>query len=212
VTCTSWSSFSGRLEVKGSNFSQELLQVFRGHSAEMSRQCVEPPLRKKPSDPPFSPKPSLQLIANYLVVECVRRYPLEKCSLCSETALPEDPKDLITDNSHPKYICRVYCGHLYHQNCLDTYMKTPPFAGECGCDEVGSASTFGLLLFMQDSSGIHDGYTRPLASTGGKKCLVCKQRIFHEKWNVPPKLAEERWAHQEARRREIAEVADFLGF
>ena len=47
---------------------------------------------------------------------------------------------------------------------------------------------------------------------GGKKCLVCHQRISHEKWNVPPRLAEERWAHQEAKRREIAEVADFLGF
>ena len=46
---------------------------------------------------------------------------------------------------------------------------------------------------------------------GGKKCPKCKQRIFHDKWNVPPKLAEDRWAHQEARKREIAEVADFLG-
>ena len=75
-------------------------------------------------------------------------------------------QEIITDNSHPKYVCRVYCGHLYHQNCLDTYMKTPPFAGECGCDEVGSASTFGLLLFVRDSNGIHDCYVRPLASTG----------------------------------------------
>ena len=48
--------------------------------------------------------------------------------------------------------------------------------------------------------------------SGGKKCPTCNQRIFHDKWNVPPKLAEDRWAHQEARKREIAEVADFLGF
>ena len=41
-------------------------------------------------------------------------------------------QDLITDNSHPKYVYRVYCGHLYHQDCLNTYMKTPPFTG--GCD------------------------------------------------------------------------------
>ena len=368
--------------MKASNFPQELLQVFLGHSAELSRQCVEPPLRKKPgyvrplrvltsciplhyypaytaglnscclsfclvcsslspspffsslpfslpfpfslpliatvppsspfplyrshylsllpclhcsspffppllssllfsllpfisclhSDPLFTPKPSLQLLANYLVEECTRRYPQEKCSLCNETAFPEDPKvntqpsppmpsvpvsglipspspssrasfpvpgthsqsqalipsprpsflvtglipslrphsqsqalilqessiwewglsvllclhiavyssytlmcvcvcgcgcdvcagmhamgitwsdnhdttvtvvswlsdhviflqDLITDNSHPKYIYRVYCGHLYHQDCLNTYMKTPPFTGGCG--------------------------------------------------------------------------------
>ena len=41
-------------------------------------------------------------------------------------------QDLITDSSHPKYVYRVYCGHLYHQDCLNTYMKTPPFTG--GCD------------------------------------------------------------------------------
>lgn len=41
---------------------------------------------------------------------------------------------------------------------------------------------------------------------------MCKERIFHDRWNVHPKLAEDRWAHQEARKREVAEVADFLGF
>jgi len=48
-------------------------------------------------------------------------------------------------------------------------------------------------------------------SPGGKKCPKCKQRIFHDRFNMQPKLAEDRWAHQEARKREIAEVADFLG-
>ena len=43
------------------------------------------------------------------------------------------------------------------------------------------------------------------------KCLNCGKRIFHEKWNVSAKLMEERWAHQEARKREVDEVTDFLG-
>ena len=53
-----------------------------------------------------------------------------------------------------------------------------------------------------------------LTFLGIKKYVSCGQRIFHEKWKIPPdpKLAEERWAHQEARKREIAEVAEFLGF
>ena len=51
-----------------------------------------------------------------------------------------------------------------------------------------------------------------LTFLGVKKYVSCGQRIFHEKWKIPPKLAEERWAHQEARKREIAEVAEFLGF
>ena len=45
---------------------------------------------------------------------------------------------------------------------------------------------------------------------GGKKCIVCRQRIAHDKWNISPHIAEQRWAHQQARQREIDEVADFL--
>ena len=44
-----------------------------------------------------------------------------------------------------------------------------------------------------------------------KKCPACGKRIFHDKWNISAKLMEERWAHQEARKREVDEVADFLG-
>ncbi len=50
-------------------------------------------------------------------------------------------------------------------------------------------------------------YSLPL---GGKKCPTCKNRIFHEKWKITPQLAEARWAHQEARNRELAEVVDFM--
>ncbi|KAK9300013.1 hypothetical protein QLX08_007135 [Tetragonisca angustula] len=45
---------------------------------------------------------------------------------------------------------------------------------------------------------------------GGKKCPTCGQRIYHKKWGVSDKLAEDRWAHQQARARELAEVEDFL--
>ena len=45
---------------------------------------------------------------------------------------------------------------------------------------------------------------------GGKKCPTCGQRIYHEKWGLSDKLAEDRWAHHQARERELAEVADFF--
>ena len=51
----------------------------------------------------------------------------------------------------------------------------------------------------------------PLSLTGGKKCLSCKERIFHDRWKTSPKVLEERWAHQEAKKRELQEVSDFLG-
>lgn len=45
---------------------------------------------------------------------------------------------------------------------------------------------------------------------GGKKCPSCGQRVYHDKWGLSDKLAEARWAHQEARARELAEVEDFF--
>jgi len=55
-----------------------------------------------------------------------------------------------------------------------------------------------------------DDYMKAPPFTGGKKCPTCQKRIYHEKWNISPELAEDRWAHQEARKREIDEVSEFL--
>ena len=46
-------------------------------------------------------------------------------------------QDIVCDPQHPKYVIRVYCGHLYHYSCLDTYMKTPPFQGGWVAEAVG---------------------------------------------------------------------------
>ena len=155
-----------------SNFPTHLEKVFVGHATEMARQCVEPPIVKKKSQAvDFIPKPSLKCVASYLVEDCLRKYPNERCPCCKKSVLPEEP---LTELPPSMAIELVYCGHLYHYDCLDQLMKSPPF-GEA------------------------------------KKCLNCGRRIFHDKWNVSTKLMEERWAHQEARKREIDEVADFLG-
>lgn len=45
---------------------------------------------------------------------------------------------------------------------------------------------------------------------GGKKCPSCGERVFHEKYKVPPELEEARWAHKQAKQRELDEVADFF--
>jgi len=45
---------------------------------------------------------------------------------------------------------------------------------------------------------------------GGKKCLGCGQRIYHEKWKVTPELAEARWASEQAKQRELGDVVEFV--
>ncbi|ELU12713.1 hypothetical protein CAPTEDRAFT_129847 [Capitella teleta] len=161
------------VEISDTNFPSHLSIHFASQSFEIARQCVQPPLRKNPKAPLFTPKPALSPVTDYLVTEVIHTYPNAVCPACRENALPVVPSEIITDPSDARFVERVYCKHLYHHNCLDKYMKTPPFIG-------------------------------------GKKCLACEKRIFHEKWKATPELAEARWAHQEARHRELAEVVDFL--
>lgn len=163
-----------KIDLKDSNFPENLVRVFIGQAVDMARTCVEAPLRRKPKDPPFEPKPSLKLVCDFLVDQCARPCPKERCPICKKKALPEEPKEAVTEPTDHQYVERVYCNHLFHYGCLDKYMKTPPFQG-------------------------------------GKKCPACKQVIYHDRWKVTPKLAEERWAHHEAKKRELSEVVDFLG-
>jgi len=40
---------SHRFEIKEANLPSDIMQVCRGHVTELARQCVEPPLRRKPT-------------------------------------------------------------------------------------------------------------------------------------------------------------------
>ncbi|KAL3267067.1 hypothetical protein HHI36_011208 [Cryptolaemus montrouzieri] len=105
--------------------------------------------------------------------EIARRcFPDEQCQICKKLCLPKDPALLELDENSPNHIERIYCGHLFHLECLVKFMRTPPF--------------------------------------GNKKCSVCGQKISHHKWNLSDRLAENRWAHEQARERELEEVTDFF--
>ncbi|PRD22681.1 UNVERIFIED_CONTAM: hypothetical protein NCL1_48476 [Trichonephila clavipes] len=161
-----------QIELVDCNYPKNFQKWFSGQATEIARQCVQKPLKPKPKDPVFEPKPSLRPSIQFLIDE-VKRYPSELCQLCKEKCFPADPADNITEEGDEKHIEKVYCGHIFHNGCLDIYMKTPPFHG-------------------------------------GKKCPSCKKRIYHEKWKLTPKLAEDRWAHQEAKKRELGEVVEFF--
>ncbi|KAK3748436.1 hypothetical protein QZH41_017308 [Actinostola sp. cb2023] len=118
------------IDIKESNFPSSFVKVFTGQAVDMARQCVQPPVRRNPKAPPFQPKPSLRIVCDFLIRDCVRRYPTEQCVLCKRRALPPNSKDCVTDPKNPLFIERVYCAHLYHYGCLDKYMKTPPFTGK----------------------------------------------------------------------------------
>ncbi|CAG5103463.1 Protein of unknown function [Cotesia congregata] len=153
------------------NFPPLFARYFIGQAQELGRRCVEPPLRKQINQV-FSPSPSLNCVVSF-IIRVVKLLPNEKCQWCKGLCLPVNPAQAVLDENADLHVERLYCGHLFHLQCLLKYMKTPPFHG-------------------------------------GKKCPTCGQRVYHDKWAVSDKLAEDRWAHEQARARELAEVADFF--
>ncbi|GJQ74975.1 hypothetical protein Trydic_g9600 [Trypoxylus dichotomus] len=153
------------------NFPPSFNHHMFSQAREIARQCVEPPLKRKPNAPPFKPAPSLKQSVAFLI-DCVKRLPKESCGFCKQECFPTNPDLIISDENSPRHIERIYCGHLYHQQCMFMYLKAPPF--------------------------------------GNKKCHSCSSRISHHKWTLSDRLAEERWAHEQARERELAEVEDFF--
>ncbi|KAF7286514.1 hypothetical protein GWI33_004921 [Rhynchophorus ferrugineus] len=118
------------------NFTPTFHRHMVAQAKEIARRCVEPPLKKKPKDPPFQPSPSLEKTALFLI-DCIKRLPTEKCQFCKEICFHKNPKLLEHDEKSPKYVERVYCGHLFHQGCLLAYMKQPPF-GNKTCSKCGN--------------------------------------------------------------------------
>ena len=84
-------TFSFRIEETSSNFPTYLRKVFLSQAEEIARKCVSKPLKKNPKAVPFEPKPSLQAVFEFLVNDCIRRYPTEVCPLCQQRTLPENP-------------------------------------------------------------------------------------------------------------------------
>jgi len=160
------------LKPERNNFPASLAYYFVCQAREIARTCTMKPLDVKKREK-FSPKPHVYEIMKFLIQDCIKNYPNTACPLCKKQCLPDDPEDVVKNGDHANYVERIYCGHLYHHGCLDTYMKTPPFKG-------------------------------------GKKCIVCGKRVAHDKFNISPRIAEQRWAHHEARKREIDEIIDFL--
>uniref|UniRef100_A0A6M2DNQ6 RWD domain-containing protein n=1 Tax=Xenopsylla cheopis TaxID=163159 RepID=A0A6M2DNQ6_XENCH len=162
-----------KIEEYSANFPEVFNLYLSGQFFEIARQCVEPPLRKTKKQERFQVTPSLEPSVKF-IIETVLRFPKEKCPVCKVQCLPDNPADAINSDKNPKHVERALCGHLYHQECLTSYLTSPPFHRD------------------------------------GKLCLACPQKLQHQKWGISTRLAEVRWAHQQARERELDEVRDFL--
>ena len=181
-----------------SNFPRVFKVWFAEQAKEMARRCVEAPLKPKPNQPPFEAKPSLEPAVAF-IIKHVQRYPQENCCKCQKRAFPEDPAQAVHNEKAAAHVERVYCSHVYHHDCLILYMKTPPFEGNY------------IIKLKNDQKEKAKKQLNKIPNiSGGKKCLACDLKIYHEKWKVTPQLAEARWAHEQARERELGEVVEFF--
>lgn len=80
-----------RIEEKECNYPPVFRRWFSAQSLEIARKCVEPPAKKKPKDPPFVLKPSMEPVVSFLIEEA-HIYVEMECKVCGKKAFPEDPK------------------------------------------------------------------------------------------------------------------------
>lgn len=189
--CIVWDTFDSNLPIV-------LTRFLNGQAKEIARQCVEKPLNESLAKH-FQVRPSLHSSVKFLI-EAVNDFHNERCPICLKTSLPEKAEDSQSNDTHDDYIERVYCGHLYHQGCLKQYMSEPPFP------KGGKLCPAPCLHSRSDLSP----YQKSVRSSNSNKQSFCGIRLAHDRWVVNVKLAEARWAQQQARKRELEEVIDFL--
>lgn len=182
------------------NLPPPLVRFVDGQAKEIARQCVEPPLRQLQNNPVFTPRPSLERTLRF-IVEAMKGFPHERCPVCNEHSLPEESANVILSEEDDRYVIRMFCGHVYHQDCLRKFMSEPPFPlGGKICPAT-----------KKHPRSDRRGGGKRVASGGTTGSELCQQRVTHDKWGLNDvKSAEAKWAHQQARIRELEEVIDFL--
>lgn len=204
------------------NFPVTLVRFLNGQAREIARKCVEPPVRLDLTKVTFEPTPSLLKVLKFLIA-ATADFPSELCPVCRKRCLPDASDNVETNDLSDNYIERVYCGHIFHQGCLKRYMREPPFpAGGKLCPAPkkhprsdGSRNKLKNVTNSQSShkilsSGTNQKATRSVHTEDSSVTERCNTRLSHDRWGLNVKLAEARWAQQQARERELEEVIDFL--
>lgn len=193
-----------------SNLPDVLVRFLNGQSREIARQCVEPPIRSQPNSPQFQSKTSFEVTLSFLVL-ATQEFHNEICPVCEQRCLPQNSADVVADDSKDNYVERVYCGHTYHQGCLKKYMREPPFPpnGKT-CPAVSKHLRSDMQHIAKQTTCEPSSTSQARTKSQKSQSSTCGIRLSHDRWGLNVKLAEARWAQQQARVRELEEVIDFL--
>mmetsp|Transcript_14039 Transcript_14039/g.30167 ORF Transcript_14039/g.30167 Transcript_14039/m.30167 type:complete len:266 (-) Transcript_14039:218-1015(-) len=135
-----------------------------------------------------SAQKSVLEVLRFLANEWVWRMPQEPCQLCQERVLPAASE---AGAGRP---------------------AAPHREGTSRSSEAKSAAHREPLR-VHCGHWFHADCLDPYMTTPpfDKACPGCQKPIYHPRWTSNKKLLEKRWAHEEAKKREVGEVADFLG-
>eukprot|EP00967_Tisochrysis_lutea_P007900 scaffold9424_cov27-Tisochrysis_lutea.AAC.2 len=135
-------------------------------------------------EPRYSLLPAIRMVVEQWVIRISR----EPCQLCERLVIPA-PADGQED--------RAVGGDVTGTRTDGTYQPHDPMRTLCG-------------------HWYHFGCLDPHMTSPpfDKKCQACGKPIEHAHWTKAGKraLLEKRWAFEEARKREVGDVSDFLGF
>jgi hypothetical protein len=129
-----------------------------------------------------------------------------------------------------KYLVQEYVCKLPNESCQKCDNKVLPLAPEGEDDGIESSESGNEMIKKKSKkkNGMSKSERKPIRSVCGhwfhykcldewlttppflRHCNVCQRRIYHPDWPEDIKAIERTWQAQQAKKREIADVADFL--
>lgn len=134
--------------------------------------------------------PSLLPVVKYLVEEYITKLPNELCQKCENHVLPTTPESETTEPDPP--VPTTSKKSKKSQNGM-TKSERKPIRSVCG--------------HWFHYKCLDEWLTTPPFL---RQCNVCQKRIYHPDWPEDIKAIERTWQAQQAKKREMADVADFL--
>lgn len=138
-------------------------------------------------------QPSLFVVMKYLVQEYVIKLPNEKCQKCEKNILISTVNVNESVNNEDKNSTSTTKKSKKKNNNEMSASERKPIRSICG--------------HWLHYKCIDEWLTTPPFL---RQCSVCSKRIYHPDWPEDIKAIERTWQAQQAKKREISDVADFL--
>lgn len=179
-----------------SNLPIALKMYVHGQAKKVASQCAERPSNEGGSSKPFMPIPGLEPTAKF-IIEAMDGFTEDKCPVCNQLSLPEDPKLVAKSEDDEQFAIRMVCGHIFHQGCLQRYLSEPPIPPDGKLCPARS---------KHPRSDINVGM--------GEQTEPCQEHIRYDAWavnNINPELSvNTEQAEEEVEEAEEAEEFDEL--